>query len=72
MRIRNNKKLIQLILAKAEELCKTIKTKPPKTKRGRPRKYPDHIIIFALLLKVLEKLSLRDLEEASRPRHLVV
>jgi len=74
MRIRHNKELIKLILAKAEELCKTIKTKPQKTKRGRPRKYEDHIVIFALLLKVLENLSLRDLEEgkALRPRHPVV
>jgi len=74
MRIRNKKELIKLILAKVEELCKTIKTKPPKTKRERPPKYPDHIILFALLLKVLENLSLRDLEEgkAPRPRHPVV
>jgi len=33
MSIRNNRKLIQLILAKVEELCKTIKSKPQKTKK---------------------------------------
>jgi len=41
MRIRNNKILIKLILAKVEELRKTIKTKLPKTKRGRPYKYAE-------------------------------
>ncbi len=32
-------------------------------KKRRPPTYPNHIIIFALLLKVLENLSLRDLEQ---------
>jgi len=56
MRIRKNRELIRLILAKAQKLEE------------------DHIILFALLLKVLENLSLRDLEEgkAPRPHHLVV
>lgn len=30
MRIRNDKKLIKLISAKTEGLCKTLKTKPTK------------------------------------------
>ena len=61
MKTKNNKELIRLILVKSRQLCKTIKSRPPK--RGRPPTYPDHIILFALLLKALENLSLRDLEQ---------
>ncbi|GAB6072406.1 IS5-like element ISAae1 family transposase [Venenivibrio stagnispumantis] len=35
-------------------------------KRGRPKKYDDKIIIFALILKVLKDLSFRELEEELR------
>jgi len=61
MRTKNNKELVRLILVKSRQLCKTIKSRPPK--RGRPPTYPDHVILFALLLKVLENLPLRDLEQ---------
>ncbi len=61
MRTKNNKKLIKLILAKSKQLCHSIKNK--QSKKGRPPTYPNHIIIFALLLKILENLSLRDLEQ---------
>ena len=60
MRIKNNKGLMRLILAKSKQLSKSIRNTPAK--RGRPQKYPQHIILFALLLKTLENLSLRDLE----------
>ncbi|GAB6072935.1 hypothetical protein JCM14244_13120 [Venenivibrio stagnispumantis] len=35
-------------------------------KRGRPKKYDDKIIIFALILRVLKELSFRELEEELR------
>jgi len=60
MRTRNNKRLIKFILTKAKQLCQALETASPK--RGRPKLYHDYIIVFALLLKILENLSLRDLE----------
>jgi len=60
MKTRNNKKLMKFILVKVKQLCQTLETASPK--RGRPKLYHDYIIVFALLLKILENLSLRDLE----------
>ena len=62
MRIKNNKRLIKLILKKSREICKSLK-KRKKRKRGRPPLYEDHIIVSALLIKTLKGLSLRDLQE---------
>lgn len=62
MRKKKNKQLIKLILTKSKEICKSI-SKSQNTKRGRPKVYEDYIIISALLIKTLENLSLRDLEE---------
>ncbi|AAC07367.1 IS5-like element ISAae1 family transposase [Aquifex aeolicus] len=62
MRTRNNKQLIKLILTKSREICNTIRPSQ-YNKRGRPRVYEDHLIVAALLIKILENLSLRDLEE---------
>ncbi len=61
MRTKNNKQLIKLILNKSKELCNSISPKP--SKRGRPPKYQNHLILFAMLIKVLENLSLRDLQQ---------
>lgn len=61
MRVRNDKKLIKLILAKSGQICKTSESRTKR--RGRPKVYEDYIILSALLLKVLKKLSLRELEE---------
>jgi len=62
MRTRNNKQLIELILTKSREICNTLRPSQ-HSKRGRPRAYEDHLIVAALLIKILENLSLRDLEE---------
>ncbi len=61
MKVKHKKFLIKLIISKSKKICKTLKS-TPKT-RGRPKLYPDYIIVAALLIKTLEKLSLRDLEE---------
>ncbi len=55
MRIKNNKRLIKLILKKSREICKSLK-KRKKQKRGRPPLYEDHIIVSALLIKTLKGL----------------
>ena len=61
MRIKNNKALSNLILKWSKNICNHL-TKESKRKRGRPPVYEDYIVVSALLLKVLKKLSLRELE----------
>ncbi len=61
LRARNNELLIKLIIAKSKEICKSLK--PSQATKGRPKVYEDYIIIAALLIKTLERLSLRNLEE---------
>jgi len=53
---------MKLILTKSREICNTLRPSQ-HSKRGRPRAYEDHLIVAALLIKILENLSLRDLEE---------
>ena len=62
MEVKANKRLVKLILVKCKQICNS-ENRRTKAK-GRPYKYPDHIILFALMLKILRGLSLRDLEEA--------
>jgi len=62
MKIKNNKVLVELILKWSKHVCNNPK-KENKRRRGRPPVYQDHLIVAALLLKVLKGLSLRDLEE---------
>ena len=62
MRIKNNKALPNLILKWSKNICNQL-NKNSKTKRGRPPVYEDYLVVSALLLKVLKKLSLRELEE---------
>ena len=61
MKIKNNNTLPKLILRWSKHICDHIK-RESKPRRGRPPVYEDHIIIAALLLKVLKGMSLRELE----------
>ena len=60
MKKKGDRKLIKFLLGKAKKFCERLELS--FFKKGRPKVYPDHIIVFALLLKVFENLSLRELE----------
>ena len=52
----NLKKLYQELFERVDKISKRVQ------KRGRPRKYKESLICFALALKVVQRLSYRDLE----------
>ena len=60
MKKKGEQKLVKFLFGKAKEFCERLKLS--LFKKGRPKVYPDYVIVFALLLKVLENLSLRELE----------
>ena len=62
MKIKNNKALQKLILRWSKHICDRLK-KESKPKRGKPPVYENHIIVAALLLKVLGNKSFRELED---------
>jgi len=63
MKLKRNKELERLIIAAAKQISKIVEEETEKKGRGRPQQYPTYIFIAALLLKQLENLSLRELEE---------
>ena len=63
MKLKRNKKLVRLIIEAAKQISRITEKETGRKERGRPRQYPNYIFIAALLLKQLENLSLRELEE---------